>query len=139
MRVRRNAVWVIAAAGATVLSLALTPASARAQDLPLAQLLPDLILREIVLQSFEYNEPTILISGATPGPGCGGFPGFTCKSVSLDELTPRPGNLTLLLGTGGVKFNPVGNLLISASVLFPLSHAGLRSRVTTVIGIDYAF
>jgi hypothetical protein len=38
-----------------------------------------------------------------------------------------------------VKFNPVGNLLISASVLFPLSNAGLRSRVTTVIGLDYAF
>jgi hypothetical protein len=63
---------------------------------------------DLVSKSFEYNEPTILIPGATPGPGCGGFPGFTCKSVSLDELTPRPGNLTLLLGTGGVKFNPVG-------------------------------
>jgi hypothetical protein len=60
-------------------------------------------------------------------------------SISLDEFAARSGNLTLLLGTGGVKFNPVGNLLVSASVLFPLTDAGLRSRVTTVIGVDYAF
>jgi len=38
-----------------------------------------------------------------------------------------------------VKFNPKGNLLVSANVLFPLSKAGLRSRLGTVIGIDYAF
>src|SRR4029077_7807613 len=35
--------------GAAILSLPLTPTSARAQDVPLAQVLPDLILREIVL------------------------------------------------------------------------------------------
>ena len=38
-----------------------------------------------------------------------------------------------------LKYNPVGNLLISGSVLFPLTDAGLRSRLTTVIGLDYAF
>jgi hypothetical protein len=32
--------------------------------------------------------------------------------------------LTLLLGTAGVKFNPAGNRLISANVLFPLTSAG---------------
>ena len=36
---------------ATILTLSLTAAPARAQDFPLAQLLPDLILREIVLES----------------------------------------------------------------------------------------
>ena len=36
---------------ATILTLSLTATAARAQDLPLAQVLPDLILREIVLQS----------------------------------------------------------------------------------------
>jgi hypothetical protein len=80
----------------------------------------------------------LVLTGAT-GPGCGGLIGFTCKSVSLDEFDPRPGNLTLLLGTGGVKFNLAGNLLVSGSVLFPLTKAGLRSRVTTVVGLDYAF
>jgi hypothetical protein len=75
---------------------------------------------------------------STPGPACG-FPGTVCASVSLDEFEPRAGNLPLLLGTVGVKFNPVGNLLISGSVLFPLTDAGLRSHVTPVIGVDYAF
>jgi hypothetical protein len=61
---------------------------------------------DVVSKSFEYNEPTILLG--TPGPGCGGFVGFTCRSVSLDEFAPRSGNLRLLLGTGGVKFNVAG-------------------------------
>ena len=49
------------------------------------------------------------------------------------------GHLTLLLGTGGVKFNLAGHLLVSGAVSVPLTNAGLRSRVTTVIGLDYAF
>jgi hypothetical protein len=61
------------------------------------------------------------------------------SSVAFDEFAQRPGNLTLLLGTVGAKFNPIGNLLLSASVLFPLTDAGLRSRWSTVFGIDYAF
>jgi hypothetical protein len=92
----------------------------------------------LVSKSFPYNDPNPLIQGM-PGPGCGGFAGLTCSTATFNEFDPRPGNLTLLLGTGGIKFNPVGNLLISASVLFPLSNAGLRSRVSTVIGVDYAF
>ena len=68
-----------------------------------------------------------------------GLTAFPTGFVTLDELSPRPGNLTLLLGTAGIKLNPFGNWLVSASVLFPLSSAGLRSRLTTVIGLDYAF
>ena len=93
---------------------------------------------DLASKQFEFNDPGPLIAGM-PGPGCAGFAGLTCATASFDEFEPRPGNLTLLLGAGGVKFNPVGNLLISGSVLFPLSNAGLRSRVTTVIGLDYAF
>jgi hypothetical protein len=88
---------------------------------------------DLISKQFEYS------SGRIPGPGCGGLVGRTCTTASFDEFDPRPGDLTLLLGTGGIKFNPGGNLLISASVLFPLTDAGLRSRLTTVIGIDYAF
>lgn len=61
------------------------------------------------------------------------------SSVILNEFAPRSGNLNLLLGTVGAKFNPVGDFLISASVLFPLTDAGLRSKWSTVIGLDYAF
>jgi hypothetical protein len=57
----------------------------------------------------------------------------------FDELEPRAGNLNLTLGTVGVKFNPVGSFLLSANVLFPLNKAGLRSRLSTVVGLDYTF
>jgi hypothetical protein len=97
---------------------------------------------DLVSKTFEYSDPSRL-----PGQGSltaqelveRGIFSFPTSSVSLDEFDPRPGNLTLLLGTAGVKFNVRGNLLISGSVLFPLTNAGLRSRVTTVIGVDYAF
>jgi hypothetical protein len=93
---------------------------------------------DLVSTSFEYNDPGGQLL-SPPGPGCAGFPGFICRSVSFNEFAPRPGDLTLLLGAGGVKFNPAGNWLISGSVLFPLTDAGLRSRVTAVVGLDYAF
>ena len=68
------------------------------------------------------------------------FQGATrVETAEFDEFEPRPGNLNLVLGTAGFEFNPVGNWLVSTSVLFPLTDAGLRSRVTTVVGLDYAF
>ncbi|MGH2436792.1 MAG: transporter, partial [bacterium] len=97
---------------------------------------------DLVSKTFEYSDPFRV-------PGMGSFTpqqlvelgilSFPTSSVSLDEFNPRSGELTLLLGTGGVKYNIGGNLLISGSVLFPLTDAGLRSRLTTVIGLDYAF
>jgi hypothetical protein len=48
-------------------------------------------------------------------------------------------DLELLLGSAGFKFNPTGNLLVGANILFPLTDAGLRDRLTYVIGLDYAF
>src|SRR5688500_3472305 len=94
---------------------------------------------DLTSKKFEYNDPTLAVMNL-PGPGCGGFiGGFTCRTASFDEFAPRSGNLTLLLGTAGVKVNIAGNLLVSGSVLFPLTKAGLRSRVTTVVGLDYAF
>ena len=65
--------------------------------------------------------------------------GGPVQTATFDELDPRPGHLNLTLGTVGVKFNPKGNLLLSASVLFPLTSSGLKSSATPVIGIDYAF
>jgi len=90
---------------------------------------------DLVSKAFPYVDA----AAAASRPECG-FPGFVCRSsIALDEFAPRAGNLNLLLGTAGAKFNPFGNVLISASVLFPLTNAGLRSRVTTVVGMDYAF
>ena len=61
------------------------------------------------------------------------------SSMTFNEFSPRAGNLNLVLGTVGAKFNPTGDLLVSASVLFPLTDAGLKGRWTTVIGLDFAF
>lgn len=89
---------------------------------------------DLVSKSFEYVDVT-----SFNRPGCA-FPDFVCHaSINRDEFDTRTGNLTLLLGTGGVKYNPIGNWLISGSVLFPLTEAGLRSRLTAVVGLDYAF
>ena len=59
--------------------------------------------------------------------------------ATFDEFAFRGGNLNLLLGTVGAKFNPFGNVLLSGNVLFPLTDAGLKSRWSTVVGVDYAF
>ncbi len=60
-------------------------------------------------------------------------------STTVTEFASESGSLNLLLGSLGVKFNPIGNLLISANVLFPLTDAGIRSKAVPVIGFDYAF
>ena len=65
--------------------------------------------------------------------------GGTVQSAQFNEFEPTRGTLNLTFGTVGAKFNPAGNMLISASVLFPLSDGGLRNRVTTTIGLDYSF
>jgi hypothetical protein len=68
------------------------------------------------------------------------FEGRTAVETAMfDELEPRAGNLNLTLGTAGIKFNPVGSFLLSANVLFPLNKSGLRSRLSTVVGLDYTF
>ena len=61
------------------------------------------------------------------------------ERVTFDEFDPRSGSLNLLLGTIGAKLNVAGNTLISGHVLFPLTESGLRTRMTTVVGLDYAF
>ena len=68
------------------------------------------------------------------------FQGVTSvQTAEFEEFDPRPGHVSLMLGTAGFKFNPAGNWIVSASLLLPLTDAGLRSRVTTVVGLDHAF
>lgn len=57
------------------------------------------------------------------------------------RITPeaRTGDLSLLIGAAGVKINPVGRLLVSASVLFSIGNAGLQDKITPVFGLDYSF
>ena len=61
------------------------------------------------------------------------------EAVSFDEFEPQSGNMNLALGAVGFKFNPTGNLLISANLLFPLTDAGLTSNITPVVGVEHTF
>lgn len=60
-------------------------------------------------------------------------------TATFEEFTRRAGDLNLIVGATGVRWNPRGNLLISAQVLVPFTEAGLRDRITPVIGMDYSF
>ena len=42
-------------------------------------------------------------------------------------------------GAVGLKFNPVGRLLIDSNVLVKLNDTGLRDKVTPLVGMEYAF
>lgn len=61
------------------------------------------------------------------------------RTATFTEFEPRAGHLNLILGAVGVKANVWGDLLVSANVLFPLTDAGLRSRVSASFGLDFAF
>lgn len=60
-------------------------------------------------------------------------------TASFQEFEPRPGNLNVLLGAFGAKANVWGDLLVSGNVLVPFTDAGLKSRLTVVVGVDFAF
>ncbi|HTU99699.1 MAG TPA: hypothetical protein VMF13_04120, partial [Luteitalea sp.] len=61
------------------------------------------------------------------------------ESPSFREFQARTGNLTLGLAALGAKYNLGSRALLAAHVLVPLTEGGLRSRVTTTIGLDYTF
>jgi hypothetical protein len=61
------------------------------------------------------------------------------QTTTRTQLGLQEGNLNLVLGSTGVKYNPTGSLVISFNLLFPLTDTGLRDRVTPTIGFDYSF
>lgn len=62
------------------------------------------------------------------------------SAALLPELHATEGDLDLWLGAAGLRFNPAGNFLLSANVLFALSDEGLQSDdVIPVVSLDYSF
>ena len=55
---------------------------------------------------------------------------------NLEDVTERARRV---LGSVGLKVNPVGNLLVVGNVLFSIGTGGLQDKVTPVFGIDYTF
>jgi hypothetical protein len=74
---------------------------------------------------------------ANTDPAPGGPPQLV--SAVLPRLVVTPGNLNTLLGSVGLKINPVGNLLVTINGLFSISKEGLRDRFTPLVGLDYSF
>jgi hypothetical protein len=60
-------------------------------------------------------------------------------STNVNEFAFEEGSVNLVTSAIGFKWNPGGNLLISANVLFPLTDAGIKSNPVPVFGFDYAF
>jgi hypothetical protein len=77
--------------------------------------------------------------GGTGGGGGMGGNQPVVREVTRTEFKFEPGNLNLTVGNIGVRVNPLRTLLVSANLLFNLTSAGLRDRVTPVISVDYAF
>jgi hypothetical protein len=83
-------------------------------------------------------------TGGTGGGGGGGGGGTPTPTRQVEHATRpefrlEPGHLNLAIGNTGVRFNPFRKMLVSANLLFALTEAGLRDRVTPVISVDYAF
>jgi hypothetical protein len=57
----------------------------------------------------------------------------------LPRLVVTRGDINTLLGSVGLKINPVGNLLITVNGLFSINNEGLRDRFTPLVGLDYSF
>ena len=57
----------------------------------------------------------------------------------FEQYEHDPGNLHLMEGTLGFKWNPWPNILVSGHVLFPLSNAGLNGGLSPVFAFEYSF
>jgi hypothetical protein len=123
----------------TGVDLALTPRVTMSFDM-LGRSLRDAGRMRLTQKTFEFAT-----AGAGPGGGGGTGggrppqPGAATQTATRTELQLQPGDLRLYLGAAGIRFNPWRTVLVTANLLFPLSTAGLRDRVTPVVGIDYVF
>jgi hypothetical protein len=66
-------------------------------------------------------------------------PAAPIETTALREVATQSKSLTTVLGTAGIKLNAWQNLLLSGHLVVGLDDAGLRSRITPVIGVDYSF
>lgn len=68
------------------------------------------------------------------------LPDGSMSSVQRPVVTFGRSDLNLLLGSVGLKYNPVGNLLVTADALYSLSNDGLKQdSVIGVFGLEYSF
>ena len=69
------------------------------------------------------------LSGATPG----------LVGVETIRLVPDASSLNIVSAVPGVKWNVTETWILVANVNLPLTSAGLTTRFTPFVGVDYAF
>ncbi|MBV9146941.1 MAG: hypothetical protein JO065_13570 [Acidobacteria bacterium] len=69
-------------------------------------------------------------------PGQGSFASIVVTDSTGNQLTS---SYDIANAGGGIKINPFGGLLITASGLFKLNDAGLRAKWVPLVGISYRF
>ena len=57
------------------------------------------------------------------------FPNITFTSGSFNEIS----------AAAGLKINFFGRLLVDMNLLVPLNSAGLRDKISPLVGLEYAF
>ena len=73
----------------------------------------------------------------SPEPG-GGLP-RPRRHVGVPQHRVDVGSFNELSAAAGVKINLFGRLLLDLNLLMPLDSAGLRDKVSPLMGIEYAF
>lgn len=66
-------------------------------------------------------------------------PAAPIERTTLTSVAVSPSTLASGMGAVGAKINLWRNALVSANLLVPIAHAGLRSRASFVAGFDYTF
>jgi len=61
------------------------------------------------------------------------------ESVTFPDIGFRKDTFTQAYGSAGIKTNVGGSILVSFNLRYGLNHAGLRDKVTPLIGIEYGF
>jgi Putative MetA-pathway of phenol degradation len=125
--------------------LAVTPRATFAVDFLGRTLLDAGRLREAE-REFRYIKGGTGGGGGGAGGGAGGGGGGGGSrpveeefAVTRRELHLEPGNLRLYFGSAGMRFTPWRSVLVTVGILFPMTEAGLRDRVTPILGLDYGF
>jgi hypothetical protein len=122
--------------GASVLGSA--PGSGRSEDLPdvgtysagaAVEIHPRVTAAVDVIGRYVIDSPRLRSEDFHALDGTSVFPNIAFTAGSFNELS----------AAAGVKINLFGRLLLDLNLLMPLDSAGLRDKVSPLVGIGYAF
>jgi hypothetical protein len=63
----------------------------------------------------------------------------TSPANNVPDISVVQGSFNTAKGSIGLKYNPIGNLLLTGNVLVRFDHNGLRSNAVPLLGVSYSF